>query len=63
VNALSVLTHHSEPTDPVLLHWLIGTIGEVSGLSPLAIVVLTGLIVLAIPLLLAFLVLRRRRRG
>jgi hypothetical protein len=61
VNALSILAHHSEPTDPRLLRWLTDTIGEVSGLSPLAIVVLTGLVVLAFPLVLAFLVLRRRR--
>ena len=31
---LSVLTHHSEPTDPVLLRWLTDTIDAVLGLPP-----------------------------
>ncbi|MEE8517709.1 MAG: hypothetical protein V3S98_01125 [Dehalococcoidia bacterium] len=59
--ALGVFAHHSEPTDPLLLRWLTDTIGEVTGLSPLAIVVLAGLVVLAFPLTLGFLVVRRRR--
>jgi hypothetical protein len=58
---LSVLTHHSEPTDPVLLRWLVDTMDAVLGLPPVVVVALIAVVVLAIPLAFGLLALRQRR--
>ena len=55
--------HHSEPGDPELLEWIQHQIDALSGLEPLAIVVLLGIVVLAIPAGIAVLFLLNRRRG
>ena len=46
---LSVLGHHSEPGDPVLLDWLLHLFYSVVGLGPLAIVIVLGVIIVTIP--------------
>jgi hypothetical protein len=61
---LSVLSHHSEPTDPVLLRWLTDTIDAVLGLPSAVVVVLIAVVVLSIPSaigVLAALAHRKRR--
>ncbi len=55
-------THHSESIDPTLLEWLLHQIDAILGLGPLAVVVVLGLVMLAFPLALAGIVLRRQRR-
>ena len=47
---LSALAHHSEPGDPVLLGWIQDQINAILGLGDLAIVVILGAIVVAIPI-------------
>ncbi len=58
---MGIRAHHSEPTDSELLEWLLHTLGSILGQGPLVMVVLIGLVVLAIPLAIAVLALRRRR--
>ena len=47
---LSALAHHSEPGDPILLGWIQDQIGAIIGLGDLAIVVILGAVVVAIPI-------------
>ena len=47
---LSALAHHSEPGDPVLLGWIQNQIDAILGLGDLAIVVILGAVVVAIPI-------------
>jgi hypothetical protein len=61
VPALSVLAHHSEPSDPVLLRWVLDTFEALLGYGPWAIVVPVGLVVVGFPVALALLALRARR--
>ena len=58
----NAVAHHSESIDPTLLEWLLHQIEAILGLGPLAIVVVLGLVMLAFPLALAGIVLRRQRR-
>ena len=60
--ALSVLAHHSEPSDPVLIRWVLDTFEAVLGYGPLTIVIPVGIGVVAFPMALALLALRARRR-
>ncbi len=46
---LSALAHHSEPGDPVLIGWIMDQIDAILGLGDLAIVVVLGTVVVAIP--------------
>lgn len=57
---MGIRAHHSEPTDSELLEWLIHTLDSVLGQGPLVMVVVIGIVVLAIPLAIAVLALRRR---
>ena len=59
--ALSVLTHHSEPSDPVLLRWVIDTFEAIFGLGPLTVVLPIAIAVVVFPLLLGWLAWRARR--
>lgn len=59
---MGIRAHHSEPTDPELLEWLTHTVDLVVGQGPVVMVVLIGLVVIAIPLAIAVLALRRRGR-
>ena len=47
---LSALAHHGEPGDPVLLGWIQDQIDAILGLGDLAIVVIFGAVVVAIPI-------------
>ncbi len=47
---LSALAHHGEPGDPVLMEWIKRQIDSVIGLGDLAIVVILGAVVVAIPI-------------
>ena len=47
---LSALAHHGEPGDPVLLGWIQDQINAIIGLGDLAIVVILGAVVIAIPI-------------
>ena len=59
---LSALSHHGEPGDPVLLGWIQDQIDAIIGLGDLAIVVILGAIVVAIPIgILATYLLQRVR--
>ena len=60
--ALSVLAHHSEPSDPVLLRWIIDTFEALFGFAPVAIVIPVAVFLVAFPALLGYLALRSRRR-
>jgi hypothetical protein len=62
VNALSLLAHYSEPSDARLLHWVVDTIDSILGLGPVTMVVLIAIPVVAMPLGLAYLSARQRRR-
>ena len=57
---MGVRAHHSEPTDSELLEWLTHTLDSILGLGPVVMVVLIGVVVVAIPLAIAALALRRR---
>ena len=59
---LSALAHHGEPGDPVLMEWIKRQIDSVIGLGDLAIVVILGAVVVAIPIgILASCVMQRVR--
>lgn len=59
---LSALAHHSEPSDPVLMEWIKHQIDAILGLGDLAIVVILGAVVVAIPIgILATYALQRVR--
>ena len=60
---LSMLAHHSEPGDPVLLGWIKDQIDAILGLGPNAIVIVLGLVIVAIPVSIAvFYWMQRARR-
>ena len=59
--ALSVLAHHSEPSDPVLLRWVIDTFEAIFGLAPLAVVLPIAIAVVVLPLVIGWLAWRARR--
>lgn len=61
MTALVVLAHHSEPSDPQLLRWIIDTFEAMLGLGPTAVIVPVGTFVVAFPVALALLALRSRR--
>ena len=61
--ALSVLAHHSEPSDPTLLRWIVDTFETVVGWGPAPVVILIGSIIVLAPVLLGFFAIRGRRRG
>ena len=61
---LSVLRHHGEPADPTLLEWIGHRIDELVGVGPLALVIILGVAIVAMPAgLLAWYLLARRRRA
>ena len=57
---MGIRAHHSEPTDTELLEWLVHTLDSILGQGPLVMVVVIGIVVIAIPLVIAVLALRRR---
>ena len=58
---MGVRAHHSEPTDPELLEWLVQGVDGVLGHGPLVVVGVIGFIAVAVPLALAALAVRRLR--
>ena len=56
----TVLAHHSEPTDPELITWLIHAIDSIVGLGPVVMIVAIGIVVIAMPAALAYLARRNR---
>ena len=62
VLALTLLAHHSEPTDPRLLRWVIDTFESLFGLGPAIVIIPVIVFVTAFPVALAGLALRSRRR-
>ena len=60
---LSALAHHSEPGDPVLLEWIKNQIDSVIGLGDLAIVIILGAVVIAIPIMIVASYIMQRLRG
>ncbi|MDA0798898.1 MAG: hypothetical protein O2884_09555 [Chloroflexi bacterium] len=60
--ALAVLAHHSEPSDPRLLRWVIDTLEPMLGLGPAVVIIPVAIFVVAFPIVLAGLALRSRRR-
>ena len=61
--ALAVLAHHSEPSDPLLLRWVLDTFESIFGLTPTAVVLPTVGAMIVLPTLLAFFALRARRQA
>ncbi len=59
---LSVLAHHSEPGDPVLLAWIRHQIDAIFGLGPAAIVIALGLVIVIIPVVVVVALLAWRAR-
>ncbi len=61
---LSVLGHHSEPGDPVLIDWLIHLFQSVVSLGPMAIVIMLGIVIVAIPVvIMAAFITQRAKYG
>jgi len=61
---LSVLGHHSEPGDPVLIDWLLHLFHNVVNLGPLAIVIVLGIVIVAIPVvIMAAFITQRAKYG
>ena len=59
---LSVLGHHSEPGDPVLIDWLIHLFQSVVSLGPMAIVIVLGVVIVAIPVVIMAAFLTQRAK-
>ena len=59
--ALLVLVHHSEPSDPRLLRWVIDTLESLLGLGPAVVIIPVAAFVVTFPIVLAGLALRSRR--
>ncbi|MXY59389.1 MAG: hypothetical protein F4Y96_02615 [Chloroflexi bacterium] len=57
---MGIRAHHSEPTDSELLEWLVYALDSILGQGPVVIVTVIALVVIAIPLAIAVLALRRR---
>ena len=59
---LSVLGHHSEPGDPVLIDWMLHLFHSVVSLGPLAIVIVLGVVIVAIPVVIMAAFLTQRAK-
>ena len=59
---LSLLGHHSEPGDPVLIDWMLHLFYSVVSLGPLAIVILLGVVIVAIPVVIMAAFLTQRAK-
>lgn len=61
---LSVLGHHSEPGDPILIDWMLHLFHSVVSLGPLAIVIVLGVVIVAIPVvIMAAFITQRAKYG
>ena len=59
---LNILGHHSEPGDPVLIDWMLHLFYSVVNLGPLAIVIIIGVVIVAIPILIMAAFLSQRAK-
>ena len=59
---MSILGHHSEPGDPVLIDWLLHLFQSVISLGPLAVVIVLGVVIVAIPVLIMAAFLTQRAK-
>ena len=58
----SIASHHSEPADPALLHWIKDFLDSVFVIGPWLVVVLLGALIAAIPLaIMGFYLLQQKR--
>ena len=64
LNDAANLGHHSEPGDPLLLEWIRHRVDDFVGLEPWVIVLVSGFVVIAIPVIVmtVFLLQRPWRR-
>jgi hypothetical protein len=60
-NPVGPLLHHSEPIDPELWEWLSAEIEHVVGVSPGVMLLVLGAVIVLFPIVVMFLVWRRRR--
>lgn len=61
---LFILAHQSEGGDPDLLAWIKHQLDSLIGLGPVAVVILLGLVMVAIPAAILLLyIIQRRGRG
>ena len=60
---LVVPLHHEAPVDPTLMEWIREQMNNVFGLGPEMMVVISGLMVLAIPVAILATYAYQRRRG
>ena len=58
-----ILLHHSESADPTLLVWMRERIDAILGFRPATIVIVLGVVIVALPLLVAVRVVLQRRSG
>ena len=59
---LSILGHHSEPGDPVLIDWMLHLFQSVVALGPLAIIIVLGVVIVTIPVLIMAAFLTQRAK-
>ena len=62
MNPASIPSHHGEPADPTLLGWITDKLHELISLGPLPVVLVLGALILVVPLAVAALALRQRKR-
>ena len=59
---LSILGHHSEPGDPALIDWMLHLFHSIVSLGPLAIVIVLGAVIVAIPVVIMAAFLTQRAK-
>ena len=59
---LSILAHHSEPGDPMLIDWMLHLFHSVVSLGPLAVVIVLGVVIVAIPIIIMAAFLTQRAK-
>jgi hypothetical protein len=62
-NPFDVLLHHSEPIDPTLWEWIEDEIHDVLGIDSAVAVLILGLLMIAFPLAVLVLAVRKQRRS
>ena len=60
---LAPVAHHSESVDPTLWKWIQHQIDVTSGLSAIAIVIILGIIVVAIPVAVIIFAMRSKKHA
>jgi len=60
---LAPVAHHSESVDPTLWKWIQHQIDVTTGLSAIAIVIILGIIIVAIPLIVIIFAIRSKKHA